>query len=87
MCILFLRCSKSFKFFRFNLYSNFHLEDLIEYLPDQVTGAELYGICHNAWLNSARRVIHKRMTLINGKSFLYCNINSCTVEIIFLLLL
>ncbi|KAE9525240.1 hypothetical protein AGLY_014308 [Aphis glycines] len=52
---------------KFNLYSNFHLEDLIEHLPDQVTGAELYGMCHNAWLNSARRVIQKRMILINDK--------------------
>lgn len=87
MCILFLRYSKIITFFfRFNLYSNFHLEDLIEHLPDQVTGAELYGMCHNAWLNSARRVIQKRM-IINGKSFLYCNINFCTVEICYLLLL
>ncbi|KAF0763210.1 peroxisomal biogenesis factor 6 isoform X1 [Aphis craccivora] len=52
---------------KFNLCSNFHLEDLIEHLPDQVTGAELYGMCHNAWLNSARRVIQKRMILINDK--------------------
>lgn len=69
LCVLFLRCFKFLNFFRFNLYSNFHLEDLIEHLPDQVTGAELYGMCHNAWLNSARRVIQKRMILINGKSF------------------
>ncbi|XP_060844894.1 peroxisomal ATPase PEX6 [Rhopalosiphum padi] len=52
---------------KFNLYSNFHLEDLIEHLPDQVTGAELYGMCHNAWLNSARRVIQKRIIHINDK--------------------
>ncbi|XP_025198028.1 peroxisomal biogenesis factor 6 [Melanaphis sacchari] len=52
---------------KFNLYSDFHLEDLIKHLPDQVTGAELYGMCHNAWLNSARRVIQKRIIHINDK--------------------
>jgi len=51
------------------LCSNFHLEDLIDNLPDEVTGAELYGICHNAWLNCAKRVIQKRLvvTHIDGK--------------------
>ncbi|XP_060857550.1 peroxisomal ATPase PEX6 [Metopolophium dirhodum] len=52
---------------KFNLNSNFHLEDLIDYLPDQVTGAELYGMCHNAWLNCARRIIQKRLTHINDE--------------------
>ncbi|CAI6357793.1 unnamed protein product [Macrosiphum euphorbiae] len=52
---------------KFNLNSNFHLNDLINHLPDQVTGAELYGMCHNAWLNCARRVIKKRLTHINDE--------------------
>lgn len=69
------------------MYSNFHLEDLIDHLPDQVTGAELYGMCHNAWLNCARRVIQKRLTNINGKLLLYFNINANTVELVYFVIL
>lgn len=52
--------------YSFNLHSNFHLEDLINHLPQQVTGAELYGLCQNAWLNRIRKIIHQRHK--NGKN-------------------
>ncbi|VVC42532.1 Hypothetical protein CINCED_3A000061 [Cinara cedri] len=50
---------------KFHLYSNVNLGHLIDNLPEQVTGAELYGMCHNAWLNCARRVIQQRNKQIN----------------------
>lgn len=62
-------------FNRFNLDSNVHLEDLVDHLPNQVTGAQLYGLCHKAWLKSARRVIQQRGLHINGKYFAQLNIN------------
>ena len=33
------------------------LEKLIHRLPEHTTGADLYSICSNAWLNAARRVL------------------------------
>lgn len=33
------------------------LEKLIYQLPEHTTGADLYSICSNAWLNAARRVL------------------------------
>lgn len=54
-------------FYRFKLDSNLFLEDLIDHLPQEVTGAELYGVCHNAWLNSARRVIQQNIVNNDGK--------------------
>lgn len=56
-----------FTFYRFKLDSNLFLEDLIDHLPREVTGAELYGMCHNAWLNSARRIIYQRIANDYGK--------------------
>lgn len=55
--------------YRFNLNPNVNLEELINHLPDQVTGADLYGMCHNAWLNSAKRIIQQR---IGKLYFVYC---------------
>ncbi|KAK9298630.1 hypothetical protein QLX08_008106 [Tetragonisca angustula] len=34
------------------------LEQLICQLPEHTTGADLYSICSNAWLNAARRVLN-----------------------------
>lgn len=34
------------------------LEQLICQLPEHTTGADLYSICSNAWLNAARRVFN-----------------------------
>lgn len=33
------------------------LTKLIDQLPDQTTGADLYSVCSNAWLNAARKVL------------------------------
>ncbi|XP_050438295.1 uncharacterized protein LOC126844272 [Adelges cooleyi] len=45
---------------KFVLSSDCCLEDIVKYLPPTITGAELYGICYNAWLNSAKRVIEEK---------------------------
>ncbi|CAL7946508.1 unnamed protein product [Xylocopa violacea] len=34
------------------------LEKLLDYLPDHTTGADLYSVCSNAWLNAARKVLN-----------------------------
>ncbi|CAK9831123.1 Peroxisome assembly factor 2 [Anthophora retusa] len=34
------------------------LEKLVDQLPDHTTGADLYSVCSNAWLNAARRVLN-----------------------------
>jgi len=46
---------------------NFHLENVINNLPQQVTGAELYGLCQNAWLKGAKNIIEQRILYKNGK--------------------
>ncbi|XP_076549075.1 peroxisomal biogenesis factor 6 isoform X1 [Osmia lignaria lignaria] len=35
------------------------LTKLIDQLPDRTTGADLYSVCSNAWLNAARKVLHE----------------------------
>lgn len=55
--------------------STVHLEDLIDNLPQYVTGAELYGMCHNAWLHSARRVIQQRILNNKGNLIVCFNMN------------
>ncbi|XP_050530872.1 peroxisomal biogenesis factor 6 isoform X2 [Daktulosphaira vitifoliae] len=52
---------------KFKLSSDFLLEDIVEYLPNMITGADLYGICYNAWLISAKRVIQDK-NLVKGIS-------------------
>lgn len=71
ICIFYLHYTISY---RFNVSPNVHLEVLIDNLPQQVTGAELYGMCHNAWLNSARRIIQQRILNDKGNSLVYFNI-------------
>ncbi|OAD59072.1 Peroxisome assembly factor 2 [Eufriesea mexicana] len=44
---------------KFKLHKNGEeLEKLIYQLPDHTTGADLYAVCSNAWLNAARRVLN-----------------------------
>ncbi|XP_076298831.1 peroxisomal biogenesis factor 6 isoform X2 [Lasioglossum baleicum] len=35
------------------------LAQLLDQLPDHTTGADLYSVCSNAWLNAARKVLSK----------------------------
>ncbi|XP_076636331.1 peroxisomal biogenesis factor 6 isoform X1 [Colletes latitarsis] len=45
---------------KFQLHENGEeLSKLIQELPDHTTGADLYSVCSNAWLNAARRVLSK----------------------------
>lgn len=42
------------------------LEQVVDRLPDHVTGADLYSVSSNAWLNAVRKVLarhHERMKL------------------------
>ncbi|KAK9510981.1 hypothetical protein O3M35_005643 [Rhynocoris fuscipes] len=39
------------------LLKDVHLEDIVKLLPDEVTGATMYGICSTAWLSAARQLI------------------------------
>ncbi|KAL0273460.1 UNVERIFIED_CONTAM: hypothetical protein PYX00_006116 [Menopon gallinae] len=44
---------------KFSLGTRVNLKDIVSNLPDQVTGADIYSICSNAWLGAARRHIHE----------------------------
>lgn len=52
--------------FRFNLSDNIRLEEIAESGPENVTGADYYGLCSNAWMHAVRRLI---LNVKNGKSF------------------
>lgn len=44
---------------KFGLYeSDKVLEKLVHQLPNHATGADLYAVCSNAWLNAARTVVN-----------------------------
>lgn len=45
--------------FRFKLSEDVDLKQVVEYLPQSVTGAEIYAVCSAAWLNAARKVVLK----------------------------
>ncbi|XP_015122617.1 peroxisome assembly factor 2 [Diachasma alloeum] len=42
---------------RFSLGGDNALEEIVEQLPENLTGADLQAVCSNAWLNAAKRVI------------------------------
>lgn len=45
---------------KFKLREDGHeLLKLLDLLPNHATGADLYSVCSNAWLNAARRVLNK----------------------------
>ncbi|XP_076391593.1 peroxisomal biogenesis factor 6 isoform X2 [Megachile rotundata] len=62
------------------------LKKLIDQLPNRTTGADLYSVCSNAWLNAARRVLGKRVvnqnTVTNQSMFNETKLNEAiTVEL------
>ncbi|XP_034948929.1 peroxisome assembly factor 2 isoform X2 [Chelonus insularis] len=42
---------------KFHLADNVKLDDIVNKLPSNLTGADLQSLCSNAWLNAARNVI------------------------------
>lgn len=42
---------------KFKMENNDELNKIVEILPANLTGADLYSVCSNAWLNAARRLI------------------------------
>ncbi|XP_031839434.2 peroxisomal biogenesis factor 6 [Nomia melanderi] len=61
------------------------LGELVDQLPDHTTGADLYSVCSNAWLNAARKVLSKYdQTLKNLEESTLCKVDlneSITVEL------
>ncbi|CAG9864772.1 unnamed protein product [Phyllotreta striolata] len=43
---------------RFNLDKDVNLEEIVGVCPKNITGADFYGICSNAWLEAARRLVN-----------------------------
>ncbi|XP_018796520.1 PREDICTED: peroxisome assembly factor 2 isoform X1 [Bactrocera latifrons] len=46
---------------RFNLVKNLNLNDIAEYLKGEMSGADLYSICSNAWLSAVRRTVDNHL--------------------------
>jgi peroxin-6 len=44
---------------KFNLKKDLTMEKIVELIPMDVTGADLYSVCSNAWLSAVRRQINK----------------------------
>lgn len=44
-------------FFRFTLDKDVNLERIAGLLPPNVTGADLYAVCSNAWFSAVRKTI------------------------------
>lgn len=44
-------------FFRFNLCPTLSIDSIADLLVDDMTGADIYSICSNAWLSAVRRTI------------------------------
>lgn len=70
---------------KFKLHENGkELTKLIHQLPDHMTGADLYSVCSNAWLNAARRVLSKsdQISSLHESTFNNIELNgSITVEL------
>lgn len=46
---------------RFNLANNCNMQEIAEKLKGEMSGADLYSICSNAWLSAVRRTIDRNM--------------------------
>lgn len=52
---------------KFTLQNNQVLEQVVDQLPDNVTGADLYSVSSNAWLNAVREVLTKHQEATKDK--------------------
>ncbi|XP_037946284.1 peroxisome biogenesis protein 6-like isoform X1 [Teleopsis dalmanni] len=46
---------------KFNLSNDFNVDDIAERLKGDMSGADLYSVCSNAWLSAVRRTIDKHL--------------------------
>ena len=44
---------------KFNMKKDLTMEKIVELIPMDVTGADLYSVCSNAWMSAVRRQIEK----------------------------
>lgn len=44
---------------KFNLSKGINLEEIVKSCPKNITGADFYGICSNAWMAAARKLVLK----------------------------
>lgn len=54
---------------KFKLSEDVDLKQIVEHLPQSVTGAEIYAVCSAAWLNAARKVVLRTQNQGENKSF------------------
>lgn len=65
VCTIFLRnnsCKQNIIavlliFCRFQFDDDVKLDEVVQLCPDNITGADFYGMCSNAWMSAARRLI------------------------------
>lgn len=44
---------------KFSLCEDVKLEEVVAMCPSNVTGADFYGLCSNAWMSAVRKIIMK----------------------------
>ncbi|XP_045463449.1 peroxisomal biogenesis factor 6 [Harmonia axyridis] len=44
---------------KFNLSEEVNLEDIVELCPNNISGADFYGLCAESWMHAVRRTIHQ----------------------------
>lgn len=58
--------------FRFNISEEVKLEDVVNMCPNNISGADFYGICAESWMHAARRTIEEcENGELNRKEYLY----------------
>lgn len=59
------------KNFRFKLAKDVNLEEIVKTCPNNITGADFYGLCSNTWMAAARKLIKKIEKGVYSNYFLY----------------
>lgn len=54
--------------FRFKLSKDVNFEEIVKTCPPTITGADFYGICSNAWMCAAKKLIER---IENGVYYLF----------------
>ena len=52
-------CNDFYNIFRFNLPKDIDYDEIVHNFPENISGADVYGLCSEAWMSAARRVIKK----------------------------
>lgn len=51
--------------FRLKLADNYSLEQIVDICPNELSGADFYGICSGAWMSAVRRLIQGKLFVIS----------------------